>query len=58
MTALLYAEARELLTTWEVLRNKAVIEKRLALCDRKYKPGVERLVRQYMHEIKKYERSD
>lgn len=54
---LLAAEARELLTTWEVLRDKAVIERRLALCDKKYKPGAEALVRQYMHAVKKHERS-
>lgn len=58
MTTLLYAEARELLTTWEVLRNKATIERHLSVMDKKYKPGAEKLVRQYMHQIKKYERSD
>lgn len=54
---LLAAEARELLTTWEVLKNKELIERHLANMDKKYKPGAEKLVRQYMHAVKKYERS-
>ena len=53
---LLMAEARELLTTWEVLKNKATIDKRLALCDEKFGFGCERKVRDYMHKIKKEER--
>ena len=53
---LIMAEARELLTTWEVLKNKATIDKRLALCDEKFGFGGERLVRDYMHKIKKEER--
>lgn len=57
MHTLLMAEARELLTTWEVTRDKANIERHLATMDKKYKPGAEKLVRQYMHQVKKYERS-
>jgi hypothetical protein len=53
---LLMAEARELLTTWEVLKNKATIDKRLALCDQKYGLGSERKIRDFMHRIKKEER--
>ena len=54
---LLAAEARELLTTWEVLKDKALIERHLATVDKRYTPGAEKLVRQYMHAVKKYERS-
>ena len=54
---LLAAEARELLTTWEVLKDKALIERHLATMDKRYTPGAEKLVRQYMHAVKKYERS-
>ena len=50
------AEARELLTTWEVLKNKETIEKRLSLCDVKFGFGGERRVRECMHRIKKEER--
>lgn len=57
MTTLLYAEARELLTTWEVLRDKSLIERHLSKMDGKYKPGAEKLVRQLMHVVKKDERS-
>lgn len=54
---LLAAEARELLTTWEVLRNKELIERHLSKMDKKYKPGAEKLIRAYMHAVKKHERS-
>ena len=54
---LLAAEARELLTTWEVIKDKALIERHLATMDKRYTPGSEKLVRQYMHAVKKYERS-
>lgn len=57
MSTLLYAEARELLTTWEVLKDKALIERHLSVLDKKYKPGAEKLVRHYMHEINRDERS-
>ena len=56
MPDLLQAEARELLTTWEVLKDKAVIDRHLAKMDKKYKPGAEAAVRQWMHWIKKHER--
>jgi transposase len=54
---LLAAEARELLTTWEVLKDKDAIERHLASMDKKYKPGAEKAIRQWMHWIKKHERS-
>lgn len=56
MPTLLQAEARELLTTWEVLKDKKLIERHLAVLDKKYKPGAEAAVRQWMHYIKKHER--
>ena len=57
MPTLLQAEARELLTTWEVLKDKQLIERHLAQLDKKYKPGAEAAVRQWMHWIKKHERT-
>ena len=57
MAMLLQAEARELLTTWEVLRDKSVIERHLKVMDKKYKPGAEAAIRQWMHHIKKEERT-
>lgn len=56
MTTLLMAAARELLTTWEVLKDKELITRHLASMDRIYGQGAERRVRDYMHEIKKTER--
>ena len=56
MPILLRAVARELLTTWEATRDKALIERHLSVIDKKYKPGAEREVRRLMHEIKKEER--
>lgn len=56
-TILLEGEARVLLTTWEVNRDKAVIDRRLAALDRIYWPGAEQAVRQLMHRIKRDERS-
>lgn len=53
---LIMAEARELLTTWEVMKNKATIEAKLALCDEKFGFGGERKVRECMRRIKKEER--
>lgn len=57
MATLLRAEARELLTTWAVLRDKQTIENRLAKLDKIYKPGAEAEVRRLMHQIKKDERT-
>ena len=56
LDALLMANARELLTTWEVLKDKALIDKHLASLDKLYGASVEAKVRAYMHEIKKTER--
>ena len=57
LETLLMAEARELLTTREVTKDQANIERHLAVLDKKYKPGAEQLVRQYMHKVKADERS-
>lgn len=57
MAVLLRAEARELLTTWEQLKDKQTIERRLARLDKIYKPGAETEVRRLMHEVKRDERS-
>ena len=57
MPTLLRAVARELLTTWEATRDKALIERHLSVLDKKYKPGAEAEVRRLMHEVKRDERS-
>jgi len=57
MSTLLQAEARELLTTWEVLKDKALIERHLGAMDTKYKDGAEAAIRKWMHYIKKEERT-
>jgi hypothetical protein len=56
LEALLKACGRELLTTWEVLRDKALIDKHLSQLDALYGANAEAKVRAYMHEIKKTER--
>ena len=57
LECLLMACGRELLTTWEVLRDKALIDKHLSQLDARYGANAEAKVRAYMHEIKKNERS-
>jgi hypothetical protein len=57
LECLLMACGRELLTTWEVLRDKALIDKHLSQLDGLYGANAEAKVRAYMHEIKKDERS-
>ena len=57
LEALLKACGRELLTTWEVLRDKELIERHLKALDGLYGANAERKVRAYMHEIKKHERN-
>ena len=56
LECLLMACGRELLTTWEVLRDKALIDKHLSQLDALYGANAEATVRAYMHEIKKTER--
>ena len=57
LECLLMACGRELLTTWEVLRDKELIERHLKALDGLYGANAEAKVRAYMHEIKKDERS-
>jgi hypothetical protein len=56
LTIMLMACARELLTTWETLKDKELITRHLASMDKLYGPGAEQRVRDYMHEIKNTER--
>jgi len=49
--------ARELLTTWETLKDKELITRHLASMDKLYGPGAEQRVRDYMHQIAKDERN-
>ena len=57
LECLLMACGRELLTTWEVLHDKELIERHLRALDGRYGANAEQKVRAYMHEIKKHERS-
>jgi hypothetical protein len=57
LETLLMANARELLTTWEVLKDKQLVDRHLASLDKLYGASVEQRVRQYMREIKRDERS-
>lgn len=57
LEALLMACGRELLTTWEVLKDKQLVDKHLASLDKLYGANAEQKVRAYMHEIKKHERN-
>lgn len=56
MTIMLMAEARELLTTWETLKDRDVITRRLKLMDKLYGAGAEQRVRDYMHQVARDER--
>ena len=48
--------ARELLTTWELTKDKTLVDRHLAAVDKVYGAGSEASVRQYMHRIKRDER--
>jgi hypothetical protein len=48
--------ARELLTTWEVTKDKALVDRHLATMDKRHGPGAEQAIRQYMRQVAKYER--
>ena len=56
-TILLTACARELLTTWEYTKDKALIDRHLARLDKIYGAGSEQSVRQLMHKVKRDERN-
>jgi hypothetical protein len=53
---MLTAVARELLTTWEITRDKASVNRHLAAVDKVYGAGAELRVRRYMRTIAKDER--
>ena len=49
-------EARVLLTTWEVNKDKAAVDRMLARTNRIYGQGAEERIRGYMRWIAKHER--
>jgi len=55
-TTLLMAVARELLTTWEITQDKALVDRHLAAVEKVYGVGAELRVRRYMRTIAKDER--
>ena len=56
MTILLMAVARELLTTWEITKDKPLIDRHLAAVDKVYGQGAEQRVRLYMRQVNRDER--
>lgn len=48
--------ARELLTTWELTQDKALVDGHLARMDKLYGKGAEERIRGYMREIARTER--
>lgn len=48
--------ARELLNTWLVLKDQALIERHLAAMDKLYGKGAEQRIRDYMKQIYRDER--
>jgi hypothetical protein len=55
-TIILMGHARELLTTWEVLKDKQLVDRHLATMDKRYGQGAEERVRQYMRQVARNER--
>jgi hypothetical protein len=55
-TIILMGHARELLTTWEVLKDKQLVDRHLATMDKRYGEGAEQRVRQYMRQVARNER--
>ena len=55
-TTLLMGVARELLTTWEITQDKALVDRHLAAVEKVYGVGAELRVRRYMRTIAKDER--
>jgi hypothetical protein len=55
-TIILMGHARELLTTWEVLKDKALVDRHLARMDKLYGKGAEQRIRAHMRDIAKNER--
>ena len=58
MTIMLTAVARELLTTWEITKDKLLVDRHLAAVDKLYGKGAEQRVRLYMRQVKKEERNE
>lgn len=54
-TILEMAVARELLATWAVIKDKALVDRHLAVVDKRYGAGAEQRVRQHMREIHRNE---
>lgn len=50
------AAARELLTTWELTKDKALVDGHLARMDKLYGQGAEQRIRQHMRDIARNER--
>ncbi len=48
--------ARELLTTWELTKDKALVDRHLATMDKLYGQGAEQRIRQHMRDIARNER--
>ncbi len=48
--------ARELLTTWELTKNKELVDRHLATMDKLYGKGAEERIRQHMRDIRRNER--
>lgn len=48
--------ARELLTTWELTKNKELVDRHLARLDKLYGQGAEQRIRQHMRDIARNER--
>jgi hypothetical protein len=48
--------ARELLTTWEVTKDKELVDRHLATMDKLYGKGAEQRIRAHMRDIAKNER--
>jgi hypothetical protein len=50
------ARARELLTTWQLTKDKALVDRHLAMSDKWFGPGAEQRVRDHMKSVAKTER--
>lgn len=50
------ARARELLTTWQITKDKQLVDRHLAISDKWFGPGAEQRVRDHMKSVAKHER--
>jgi len=50
------ARARELLTTWQLTKDKQLVDRHLAMSDKWFGPGAEQRVRDHMKSVAKHER--